>query len=362
MNRISEIFKKRANECYKENNNGKDCMVESSNTIKLHPWCDQCKKIRKFTPKFINKKDGSDTLKLPLKEEKLQSKEIETPNYSIKKFKFPIDLIEFPIKNSNKFIKRQYEGASDIELYLKGNYGKYLIKSPREYRLMDIRTLLTTLYFADYHKNCSYEEKFTRWLDLLELKSSGFYRKSIIEGLDYLKNTTFYTPYIYDLENKQRSFSFNLTDKGEIDYLNLPSFSVWSILDSYHHKVESKRKASIKIRIGKEFYERIYKDNYFTLIDIKKILPLKDIALNLYLLIKRQDPRYIKNYTVDFKTLKAQIGITDKHITNARKTFEKAWSDIKDRELLKGYRHKIFISKKNGGEYIKFVKQRGLRS
>ncbi|MBA7492297.1 hypothetical protein ES702_02846 [subsurface metagenome] len=353
---------KRAENCYKKCKG--DCLV--SGTIRLHSYCDYCIKVKSQTLQLPFKKEKSDTLKSSLKEdikEKAQSKEIEIPKYKLKNSKFPIDLIEFPIKNSTKLeINKDKEGKDTIELYLSGYYGEYHIESSRNIKLMDYRTLLATLYFADYHKNKTFEEKFINWLDLLEVEDTGFYRKAILEGLKYLKKIILYTPYIYDLENKQRDFSFNLTDKGEIDWKNLPSFSVWGIIDQYHHLTEKgKRKTKLKIMLG-GFYERMIKDNYFTLINVKKLLPLKDIALTLYLCVKRQDPKYISNYTMDFELLKAHIGITDKHITNARKTFEKAWNDIKDRELLKGYRHRIFISKKNNREYIKFVKQRSLKA
>ncbi len=39
-------LKKKADDCYSEY--GKDCIVESSNTIRLHPaFCDYCKKLKK---------------------------------------------------------------------------------------------------------------------------------------------------------------------------------------------------------------------------------------------------------------------------------------------------------------------------
>ena len=354
MNQIPKNYRKRADECYKERNNGEDCSCEISNTIRLNPWCHLCKKLEGAK----RAKKRTKTLKLSLKEEKLQSKEIETPKYEIERFKFPIDLIEFPLKRSTNL--KKIKGKSKLELFLSGYYGDYHVDMPRRMKLMDLRTLLATLYFVDCNKNKIFEEKFTNYFHLLKVPDTPFYRKSITEGYKFLLHLLFYTPYIYDLENKQRNIKFNLTDKGEVDWENLPKFSMWHLLDSVHYE-DKKRQSSIKVIVGTAFYERIFKSDFFTLVDIKKILPLKDIALNLYLLIERQDPKYIKNYTINFKNLKDHIGITTKHITRAREIFEKAWSDIKDRKLLEGYRYKIFISKKNGEEYIKFVKQRSLR-
>ncbi|MBA7493089.1 hypothetical protein ES702_03644 [subsurface metagenome] len=260
----------------------------------------------------------------------------------IKKFKFPIDLIEFPIKYSEDAVtKKDDEGKRTLEVYLKGKYGPYHIETPRKYKLMDIRTLLATLYFTDYHKERIYTERFTNWLNLLEVEDTGFYRKSIIEGLDYLKKTTFYTPCLYDTEKQTRDY-FNLKEDRKIDWKNLPSFSVWSILDSYHHlSEERKRKSEIKLYVGDSFYERIFKDRFFSLINFKKVLPLRDIALNLYLFVKRQDPKNIGNFPNNFKLFKEHIGITTKNITWARQIFEKAWQDIQDEGLLSDYEYKI---------------------
>ncbi|MBA7492274.1 hypothetical protein ES702_02823 [subsurface metagenome] len=47
MSEFSDTLKKIANECYKKNNKGKDCMVESSDMIKLHLHCNFCKKLKK---------------------------------------------------------------------------------------------------------------------------------------------------------------------------------------------------------------------------------------------------------------------------------------------------------------------------
>ncbi len=104
----------------------------------------------------------------------------------MKRFKFPIDLIELPIKYSNDL--KVLKGKEKLlEFYLEGRYGPYYIDTPRKYKLMDIRTLLATLYFTDYYKDISFEEKFTDWLNLLEVSDTGFYRKSILKGLNFLK-------------------------------------------------------------------------------------------------------------------------------------------------------------------------------
>ncbi|MBA7490746.1 hypothetical protein ES702_01289 [subsurface metagenome] len=141
--------------------------------------------------------------------------------YKLKKFKFPIDLIEFPIKYST--VLKVLKGKEKLlEFYLEGRYGPYYIDAPRKYKLMDIRTLLATLYFTDYYKDISFEEKFTNWLNLLEVSDTGFYIISILKGLNFLKTTTFYTPCIYDTQKQQRYFT------------------LWVILDSYYHLREEK--------------------------------------------------------------------------------------------------------------------------
>ncbi|MBA7491740.1 hypothetical protein ES702_02288 [subsurface metagenome] len=130
--------------------------------------------------------------------------EIEIPKYEIKKFKFPIDLMEFSIKEPLHFIEVGYEEETSITAVLEGLYGRYMIETTRAYKLMDLRILLGMLYFMDYHKDRYFKERVINWLELLEFRDTGFYRKGILEGLDYLKKTTFYTPYIYDVKNKKR--------------------------------------------------------------------------------------------------------------------------------------------------------------
>jgi len=48
MSEFSEVFKKQADDCYKKCKG--DCMVESSDKIKLHLHCNYCKKVRKLKP------------------------------------------------------------------------------------------------------------------------------------------------------------------------------------------------------------------------------------------------------------------------------------------------------------------------
>ena len=47
MSEFTDSFKKLANDCYKKNNKGKDCMVKSSDKIKLHLECNICRKLKK---------------------------------------------------------------------------------------------------------------------------------------------------------------------------------------------------------------------------------------------------------------------------------------------------------------------------
>jgi len=265
---LRSIRKKRANDCYKEYKG--DCIVESSNTIRLHPeFCNYCKKLKSKISQLPFKKERSEIV---LKE--FLSKEIKTPKYEIQKFKFPIDLIDYPIKKTKDFKIINKKGKSTLELFLSGYYGEYLIKTFREFKIMDYRILLAVLYFADYHKDKTFNNKFIDWLDLLEVADIPFYRKSITMGMDFLSDLKFYTPYIYDSQLKRRSSSFSLTEKGEIDFSNLPSFSVFHLIDSYHHiRQKDKRKSKIKVKLSDIFYKRIFLDKYYTLIDFKKILP-----------------------------------------------------------------------------------------
>ncbi|GAH23110.1 unnamed protein product, partial [marine sediment metagenome] len=56
----------------------------------------------------------------------------------------------------------------------------------------------------------------------------------------------------------------------------IPSYAVWGVLDSYGHLEDYEhRKCKIKVNLGKMFYDRIFKNKYFTLINFKKALPLE---------------------------------------------------------------------------------------
>ena len=56
--------------------------------------------------------------------------------FKLKKFKFPIDLIEFPIKYSNDL--KVLKGKEKLlEFYLEGRYVPYYIDAPRKYKIMD---------------------------------------------------------------------------------------------------------------------------------------------------------------------------------------------------------------------------------
>jgi len=63
MSEITDSFKKLANKCYKKCKG--DCMVKSSDKIKLHLECNVCRKLKKvkspgsIKTKPIKKKEGS---------------------------------------------------------------------------------------------------------------------------------------------------------------------------------------------------------------------------------------------------------------------------------------------------------------
>lgn len=353
MNRTPEIFKKRANECYKEHNNGRDCMVESSNTIRRHPWCDQCEKLKKIKPpgnlkaKSINKKKRSEViLKEPLKKEISLSKELEIPDQTIKKFKYPYLLASYPFfKDTSKFykllVKHTIDEEESLENIAYGMYGEYKIISYRNPKLMDIKVLLVNIYLSDYFKSRRYEVSIKEFLEYLKLESTGYYRNEILKSQHYLKNTTFITPII----------DFNTGKKYGIHE--------WSILAEFKFHDEKKRKYHFEILLGDSFYKNIQKD--YTLIELGKVLSLSYIALNLFLFLTTQSPSKLYKYPKDFENLKISVGITTKNITRSKQIFEKAWKNIKSKGLLKGYRKsELFISKKDNREKIRFSKQRGL--
>lgn len=368
MNRTLEIFKKRANECYKENNNGKDCLVESTNTIRLHPeFCKYCKKLKKAkspgnlkakpikkkkgemnrTSEFFKKKVNDCYMKPEIILKKSPGKELEKPDYSIKKFKYPYLLASYPFfKDSSKFYKLLVKHTIDEEESLEnlafGMYGEYRIISYRNPKLIDVKVSLADIYLSDYFKSRIYEVSIKEFLELLKLESTGYYRSEILKSQHYLKNTTFITPIV----------NFNTGEKSGIHE--------WSILSEFKFYDKQRRKYYYKIHLGDTIYKDIH-NNKYTLLELEKVLNLSRIALNLFLYLTIQSPSKLSKYPKNFEDLKIAIGITDKHITQARKTFEKAWSDVKSKGLLKGYRHsEVFISKKDNREKMKFSKQRDL--
>jgi len=328
-----KTYQMRANECFKENNG--DCIVEASNTIRLHPeFCNYCEKLKSKISQLPFKKERSDI--------NLKSKEIEIPNGTIKKFKYPYLLASYPfLKDKNKFLTK-YKGEETLLNQVFSMYGDYKIFSYRDPKLMDIKVSLADIYLSDYFKSIRYEISIKEFLDLLKLESTGYYRSEILKSQHYLKNTTFITPII----------NFKTGEKSGIHE--------WSILAEFKFQDKEKRKYYFEILLGDSFYKGIY-ENKYTLLELEKVLDLSKIALNLYLFLIIQSPYKLSKYPKDFEELKIAIGITDTNLVRAKKTIEKAWNDIKDRGLLKGYRHsKIFISKKDNREKIKFSKQREL--
>lgn len=308
-----DYLKKRANDCYKREK--EDCIV--SGTLRLHNYCDYCKKLE------------------------LQNKEIEIPKYEIQKFKYPYLLASYPfLKDKNKFLTK-YKGEETLLNQVSSMYGDYKILSYRNPKLIDIKVLLADIYLSDFLKAKKYEISIKDFLKLLKLKSTGYYRNEILKSQHYLKNTTFITPI----------FNFKTGKKSGIHE--------WSILAEFKFHDKKKRKYYFEILLGDSFYKWMQED--YTLLELEKVLSLSQIALNLYLYLKIQSPFKLSKYSKDFEDLKIAIGITDTNITNARKTFKKAWRDIKNRRLLKGYQYsKIFISKKDNRKKIKFSKQRNL--
>ncbi len=391
--------KKRADICfYKEHNKG-NCMVEGS--IRLYPWCDYCIKIRKLKKSYkkgvsmdsetlfkeaykcFNNKNGDCPISYsdqnlfdrcffclekiqgisppenikesnPLKKIKSKKKgaeiilkeppgkELEDSDYINKKFKYPYLLALYPLlKDKNKF-PTKYKGEETLLNQVSSMYGEYKIISYRDPKLMDFKVMLADIYLSDQLKGKRYEVSIKEFLKLLKLKSTGYYRSEILRSQHYLKNTTFITPLV-DFKTGKKS-----------------GIHEWSILAEFKFHDEKKRKYFFEILLGDSFYKNIQKD--YTLIEIKKVLSLSQIALNLYLYLTTQSPSKLYKYPKDFEILKMAIGITDTNLARAKKTFEKAWSDIKSKGLLKGYRYKIRTSKKDNKEKIRFSKQKELIS
>ncbi len=341
MNRIPETFKKKANECYKECKG--DCIVEG--TIRLHYYCQYCKKVKSpgnLKAKSIKKKEGGSKTIL----KKSPGKELEKPDYSIKKFKCPYLLASYPFFKDNSQIYKDFVNClKDEEQLINYAYsieGEYKISSYRNPKLMDIKTSLVDIYLSDYFKSRIYKISVKEFLALLKLKSSGYYRNEILKSQHYLKNTTFITPII----------NFKTGKKSGIHE--------WSILSEFKFYDKQRRKYYYKIHLGDTIYKDIQNDAY-TLLELEKVLNLSRIALNLFLYLTIQSPSKLYKYPKDFETLKAHIGITDKNITTARETFERVWSDIKSKGFLEGYRYKPFISKKDNRGKIIFYKIKSLK-
>ena len=403
---MSEMGKKRADTCYYKEYNKGDCMV--SGTIRLHFYCKYCIKVRRLKKdykkgermgletlfkeafKCFNSKEGNCNISYsdpnlfdkcfyclekiqginppknmkgsnPLKSvkskkkgsetilKKSPGKELEKPDYSIKKFKYPYLLASYPFfKDRSKFYKLsvgKLKGEEQLVNYAYSMEGEYKISSYRNPKLMDIKVLLVNIYLSDYFKSRRYKISVKDFLGRLNLESTGHYRNEILKSLHFLKNTTFITPII----------DFNTGKKYGIHE--------WSILSEFKFHDEKRRKYHFEILLGDSFYKNMQKD--YTLIELKKVLDLSKIALNLFLYLKTQNPFNLYKYPKDWELLKIAIGITTKHITESRKTFEKAWSDIKSKGLLKGYRKsEVYIFKKDNKKKIRFSfsRQRILKS
>lgn len=265
---------------------------------------------------------------------------------TIKSFKFPVSLIEFPLSKKYKNpTEVKYRNKIYIVDELKSLYGSYQVRTPRQYKPMDTKTLLATLYFTDEFKNKSFENKFIDWLDLLNLQDTGYYRREIIKGLDFLLNTTLYHYHAWNYKKGNRE-AFIRGDK-------LPSFSMFHILDEVHHfKEKGKRKSKLRTEVGDTFYNKI--QERYTYIEIEKVLPLSDIALNLYMFLKRQyDKSTFVKIPYAFKLLRYHIGITSKNVTDAKRIFDNAFKDLKDRGLIKEYDYKIELL--DGTDSISFT-------
>jgi len=276
-----------------------------------------------------------------------------------KDFKFPIDLIEFPLSKKDKNpIETPYRNKIYIVKDLKSIYGGYGIRTVREHKPMDTKVLLATLYFTHYFdkknqfENKTFENKFTDWLELLKIpsKSTGYYRKAIIEGLDYFVNTTIYSYHAWNYSTRERE-AFK---KGD----DLPAFSVFHIINEFHHlKNKGKRKSKLRVEIGETFYSKI--QERYTYLELDKVLPLSDIALNLYMFIKKQyEPTTFVKVPYPFELFIEDMGITDKHTTNARRTFDNAFKELKDRGLVNEYDYDI--KEFDGTDSISFTFVKGL--
>jgi len=283
--------------------------------------------------------------------------EIKKSRTKIKTFKFPIDLMEVHLNKKDKNpTEVKYRNKIYIVKDLKSLYGGYGIRTIREHKPMDTKTLLATLYFTHYFdnknqfENKTFENAFKSWLDLLDLEDTGYYRKAIIEGLDYLANTTLYHYHAWNYSTRERE-AFK---KGD----DLPAFSVFHIINEFHHlKDKGKRKSKLRVEIGETFYSKI--QERYTYLELEKVLPLSDIALNLYMFLKKQyDKTTFVKIPYPFELFREDMGITSKNITDAKRIFDNAFKDLKDRELVEEYDYKIELL--DGTDSISFTFVKGL--
>lgn len=342
---ISKI-RKEALKCYNDCKGYCPSTYDTANTVCLYclEFIRRIKNPNKRERQDINLKEMFDKV-----DKNTPENEIEKSRTKIKTFKFPVSLIEFPLsKKDENPTEVKYRNKIYIVDDLKSLYGSYQVRTIRQHKPIDTKTLLATLYFTYHFKNKTFENKFKNWLDLLEFEDTGYYRRELIEGLDFLANTTLYHYHAWNYEKRARE----TLKKGD----RLPSFSVFHILDEYHYLTEkNKRKSKLKVKIGETFYNKI--QERYTYIELEKVIPLSDISLNLYMFLKKQyDKSTFVKVPYAFKLLREHIGITDKNITNARKTFDNAFKDLKDRNLIKEYDYKIELLDGTDSIRFEFVK------
>lgn len=349
--KIETLFKE-AIKCFNKNNYC-SASFENPHSEKCFYCLEHIKGLKppdNLKAKLINKKRGSEITK---KVKKSPGKEVEVPESRIirKSFRFPINIAEFPLKKyKSPKISKHNKDTYFLE-DAKSIYGDYSIISPRQYRPMDLKVFLASLYFTDQHKNRVFENKFIEWIDLLELIDSGYYRSRILEGHTYLTQSILIHYHAWNYEKRKRE-EFKKGDR-------LPGFSIFHILDSFHHLSEKgKRKSKLKLEFNETFYKDLF--NRYIFIEFEKVLPLSDISFNLYVFLKKQYEKEIfVNIPYSFEELKEMIGITSKNITDARRIFDNAFKGLKDRGLIKEYDYKIKLIE--GEEVIRFRFVRSLK-
>ncbi|GAH94273.1 unnamed protein product [marine sediment metagenome] len=308
--------------------------------------------IKKIPPKPNNESNNKPTNTNDDDNNKIQFKQ--------KKCKFSRDLIEYPISKNwltstittdkgKTYMDKEFKTSSEYDYMV-----RTLLPFNKNITLFDSKVLLVISYLADFFtkKSGYYEDKhrfitvsFLDFIELLGVKHTGHYKKALIDTLNYYTNTTHYTPYIWDCDNKKRSNEIPLTDEGKIDYSKLKDFSVWHIINAYHFKnpddLQGKSKKRcynprIEIELSREFYYSFLK--YYTLIDFKKTVSLKNpTSLNLYLFLKNNWGVKFYKYSIGFEKLKKAIDITDTNESRAKDTFKTAWNKLKEQGLLSNY-------------------------